>query len=452
MATTQDGLGTRLQEALNLRELMDTSVTTFAVAPPDSDDELDTCQNNFVQDTDVLERMTLSCLDMGEDTDSTLSPFERIASKMTNVTGCGKVRKQVLRPGEGSPVPENAAVVIHYNAFIEHFDEPFDSTYLRGKPDRFTLSSDAVIPGLQAGLRTMRKREKAYFLVHPDMAYGELGCPPRIPPNAEVLFEVELLSFLEDPGFCPEDDPRQKSFDDHYKSAQAFNLQGNDEFLRGNTKVAVARYRQATSIMERVRMENEEQEARYKKLLFRLYTNLAVCYNKDCKPYKVLDVCKRAHAIADDTRGKLLFNQGRALLTIGDFQPALRCLNKARKLAPSDETISKEIRKLNTLRNKFNDEEKMRLARSFGLEAPKTANGQAHTEGAVSEGFADTARSILLDLKDGRRSAVPLPKGLTGAEEAFIKSEACQLGVAVHISSRGGHKSLCVARPAAPDQ
>lgn len=50
---------------------------------------------------------------------------------------------------------------------------------------------------MELGLLTMRKGELARFLFKPTYAYGALGCPPLIPPNATVLFEIELLDFLD---------------------------------------------------------------------------------------------------------------------------------------------------------------------------------------------------------------------------------------------------------------
>lgn len=51
--------------------------------------------------------------------------------------------------------------------------------------------------GLELGLKTMRKGEFSRFLLQPSYAYGEMGCPPLIPPAATVLYEVHLIDFLD---------------------------------------------------------------------------------------------------------------------------------------------------------------------------------------------------------------------------------------------------------------
>lgn len=50
---------------------------------------------------------------------------------------------------------------------------------------------------MELGLLSMRRGELARFLFKPNYAYGTLGCPPLIPPNTTVLFEIELLDFLD---------------------------------------------------------------------------------------------------------------------------------------------------------------------------------------------------------------------------------------------------------------
>ena len=68
----------------------------------------------------------------------------------------------------------------------------FDSSYERGRPS--TLSLKRVIPGWTEGLQMMKGGGKARLVIPPDLAYGELGSPPAIPPNATLTFDIELLS------------------------------------------------------------------------------------------------------------------------------------------------------------------------------------------------------------------------------------------------------------------
>jgi FKBP-type peptidyl-prolyl cis-trans isomerase FkpA len=67
----------------------------------------------------------------------------------------------------------------------------FDSSVERGTPAQFPLNR--VIPCWTEGVGMMKVGGKARLECPPDIAYGAAGAPPRIPPNATLLFEVELL-------------------------------------------------------------------------------------------------------------------------------------------------------------------------------------------------------------------------------------------------------------------
>lgn len=56
---------------------------------------------------------------------------------------------------------------------------------------------DLTLYGLELGLLTMKKGEFSRFLFLPKYAYGEFGCPPLIPPSATVLYEVQILDYLD---------------------------------------------------------------------------------------------------------------------------------------------------------------------------------------------------------------------------------------------------------------
>lgn len=126
---------------------------------------------------EVFEYLNPSCCDMFEDEDTYTEgqPFETLAAKMENVTEDGLVKKRVLRKGIGDQIPDLAQVTIDYNAYVEYNDEPFDSTYARKHRFTFRLNQGGVLPGMNAGVGTMRMNEKAQFLVGYQYAYGPHG-------------------------------------------------------------------------------------------------------------------------------------------------------------------------------------------------------------------------------------------------------------------------------------
>jgi FKBP-type peptidyl-prolyl cis-trans isomerase len=71
----------------------------------------------------------------------------------------------------------------------------FDSSIPKGRPFKFAVGTGAVIAGWDQGVPQLKKGQKAIFTCPPDYAYGPNGIPGVIPPNATLIFEVELLSW-----------------------------------------------------------------------------------------------------------------------------------------------------------------------------------------------------------------------------------------------------------------
>jgi FKBP-type peptidyl-prolyl cis-trans isomerase len=92
----------------------------------------------------------------------------------------------VIKEGEGEVVAPNSIVSFHYNGYREYEDEPYDSTHLRRNPMIVRLGQGGCLPGLEMGVETMKKGEICQLLVHPDLAFGKFGCPPRIPPSKQL--------------------------------------------------------------------------------------------------------------------------------------------------------------------------------------------------------------------------------------------------------------------------
>nr|POE57277.1 peptidyl-prolyl cis-trans isomerase fkbp65 [Quercus suber] len=130
-------------------------------------------------------------------------PISSLESDMkTKNSGCPEseigsqgLRKQILKKGNSwqTPFPGDE-VEVHFSGRVEG-GACLDSNVDKGTPFRFKLGQSEVIKGLDEGVATMKKGERAIFIIPPNLAYGELGFPPLIPPNSTLIFYVEMLSW-----------------------------------------------------------------------------------------------------------------------------------------------------------------------------------------------------------------------------------------------------------------
>ena len=95
---------------------------------------------------------------------------------------------------EGSGVESKVgdSLTVHYTGMLEDGTK-FDSSVDRGTPFNFILGIGQVIEGGEKGMEGMKVGEKRKLTIQPEYAYGERGVPGVIPPNATLIFEVELL-------------------------------------------------------------------------------------------------------------------------------------------------------------------------------------------------------------------------------------------------------------------
>lgn len=107
----------------------------------------------------------------------------------------GGILKTLVRRGEGEDNPSNGCkVYVHYVGRLES-GEKFDSSRDRGEVFTFELGKNSVIKGWDLGVKTMLKNEVCELKIASGYAYGEKGFPPKIPENATLIFEIELLSW-----------------------------------------------------------------------------------------------------------------------------------------------------------------------------------------------------------------------------------------------------------------
>jgi FKBP-type peptidyl-prolyl cis-trans isomerase FkpA len=100
---------------------------------------------------------------------------------------------QDLKAGTGDEARAGQVVEVHYTGWLAKDKSKFDSSHDRRTPFSFKLGAGAVIKGWDEGVAGMKVGGKRKMIIPAKLAYGERGAGGVIPPNAELIFEVELL-------------------------------------------------------------------------------------------------------------------------------------------------------------------------------------------------------------------------------------------------------------------
>jgi peptidyl-prolyl cis-trans isomerase A (cyclophilin A) len=101
---------------------------------------------------------------------------------------------QITKEGSGSKPEKGTRVSVHYKGSLTD-GTVFDSSYQRGEPIEFSVGIGQVIPGWDEGILLLNKGAAARFVIPSHLAYGAQGAGGVIPPNATLIFDVELVDF-----------------------------------------------------------------------------------------------------------------------------------------------------------------------------------------------------------------------------------------------------------------
>ena len=102
------------------------------------------------------------------------------------------LRYKIIQKGSGAQAEKGKSVSVHYEGSLDN-GQVFDSSYRRKDPITFTLGIGQVIQGWDEGIALLKEGDKARFVIPSYLGYGERGAGGVIPPNATLVFDVELV-------------------------------------------------------------------------------------------------------------------------------------------------------------------------------------------------------------------------------------------------------------------
>ena len=129
----------------------------------------------------LMKPKELTDIDYSENT-SQISQFKKMDT----------VKIDILQEGTGEVSKTGDTLSVHYTGTLEDGTK-FDSSVDRGQPFSFTLGENRVIQGWEQGMLNMKVGEKRRLTIPSSLGYGASGAGGVIPPNATLIFEVELL-------------------------------------------------------------------------------------------------------------------------------------------------------------------------------------------------------------------------------------------------------------------
>ena len=119
-------------------------------------------------------------------------PFEQEGPGGKEVTTASGLQYMDLKAGGGATAQHGQTAIVHYTGWLENGTK-FDSSLDRGQPFSFPLGAGRVIKGWDEGVQGMKVGGKRKLIIPSNLGYGARGAGGVIPPNATLIFEIELL-------------------------------------------------------------------------------------------------------------------------------------------------------------------------------------------------------------------------------------------------------------------
>ncbi|KAJ4833337.1 Peptidyl-prolyl cis-trans isomerase fkbp42 [Turnera subulata] len=238
-------------------------------------------------------------------------------------------------------------IIVHYRAWSESTQHKFEDTWNEQRPVEVVLGKEKKeMTGLAIGVSNMKAGERSLLHVGWELAYGEEGSFsfPNVPPMADVIYEIELIGFDE----VKEGKARaDMTVEERIGAADRRKMEGNVLFKEEKLEEAMQQYEMAIAYLGDDFMFQLFGKFRDMALAVKnpCHLNMAACLIKLKRYEEAIGQCTLVLA-EDDNNAKALFRRGKARAELGQTDAAREDFLKARKYAPEDKAIARELRLL----------------------------------------------------------------------------------------------------------
>ena len=259
--------------------------------------------------------------------------------------GSGGVYKKIIRPATdgGKLPPSGSEVSVHYEGFLLD-GQKFDSSRDREEPFTFKLGVGQVIEGWDIALATMAPGEFSIFTCRADYAYGWEGKPPKIPVDATLRFEIELISWAPSTKPISDMSPSEKLAHGVEKRAVGTRLLKDGEHAQAATEFeAGAESLLAVHSMMLQGAPDPAKLAEVADALRSCLLNLSQCKLKLESWEEAVHTCSRVLAMPGESENvKARFRRGVALTSLERYDEAKEELKAACLLDPKSKDIREQ--------------------------------------------------------------------------------------------------------------
>ncbi|XP_042006210.1 peptidyl-prolyl cis-trans isomerase FKBP62-like isoform X2 [Salvia splendens] len=267
--------------------------------------------------------------------DSILSIFVKLLSlkPVIDVTGDLKVKKKVLKEGEGTVTAnDGATVTIRYTAMLE------DGTVFERKgfgdeqPLQFITDEEQVIAGLDRAVSTMKKHELSLITISPEYGFGNTEVKMEfslVQPSSTILYEVEMLDFIREKA------PWEMSTPERIEAATRKKEEGNQLFKIGKYQRAAKKYEKAVDYVSQDEPYTDGDEKIIKPLTISCWSNGAACCLKLNNFREAIDLCSKI-LNEESCNVKALYRRAQAYMGIAELLLAELDIKKALEVDPQN--------------------------------------------------------------------------------------------------------------------
>lgn len=246
----------------------------------------------------------------------------------------GSIEKIQLRKETEQTMP-NSGALVNVHLVGKYGDKVFED-----RDCQFNLGEgedSGVVKGVELALGNLKKGELARLKIKSKYAFGKEGKSEfDIPPDADVIYEVELKSFEKAPEMWSLDTPQK------IEQAKIFKEKGTNYFKQNKLNLAIEMYKKVGDYISYDNDFDEDSKLQRNEILLATNLNLALCYLKTDQNVEARDACNKALEISPNNE-KALFRRGQANLALISAEIAIKDFEEVLKIEPKNAAAAKQI-------------------------------------------------------------------------------------------------------------